>query len=272
MDFMDPIFSLVERQMIRGRKLIEFGRRIEAKNTLLQLLSYGEVPTHVREEAHYMLAELHLDSQRFRKARRHLTAVLALRPKSAKAHYELAMAIDRDPNANQLRAWKLLRRALRLQPENPRYWNALGQTGLRLGKRKSALIAFRKAMSFGPEEIPLIGEIAEGLVRLQRDSEARAFLLVARFRFAGSVAFEKLWKTFCFSELARSQETRRTRLSRGDSSKAHILPFVRIQSESIYNESSSEEEPTILRLDRFSQQQPHMPRLLAFRPGPRYVP
>lgn len=266
---MENVIPFVDHLLSRAKKLIEFGRRSEAKSVLLQLLSFGDVASVSREEAHWLLADLHLDAHRFRAARRHLVAALALVPNSAEGHFRLARAIELDPEAKPMRAWKLLRRATRLNPEQARYWAALASLSIRLGKPELARKAIHRGAELEPRELSVVTELVEGLVALDLPEEARDLLIANRFRFHRNVGFERLWNRFRFSEMIRKTETRRqdTISSEGTAS---ILPFVGVEREEV-SPMSGEGEP-ILRHDRFSTRHVHMPRLLAMRPGPRHAP
>lgn len=268
---MEPLIRFVDRLLSRGKKLIEFGRRSEAKTVLLRLIGFGDVPPVQREEAHWLLADLHLDAHRFRAARRHLVAALAVIPNSAEGHFRLARAIERDPDAKPLRAWKLLRRAVRLNPEQAQYWSALATLSIRVGKPAIALKAIRRGVELQTGELSVLTELVEGLVALDRPGEARSLLVATRFRFNRNLGFEKLWNRFRFGEMARDQQSRRRALSLV-TEEVCVLPFEVEERETREVSSREEGEPDILRHDRFSTRHVHLPRLLAMRPGPRHAP
>lgn len=267
---MESLIPFVDRLLTRGKKLIEFGRRSEAKTVLLQLLSFGDVPVTLREEAHWLLAELHLDAQRFRAARRHLVAALALVPNSAEGYFRLAKAIELDPDARPVRAWKLLRRAIRLNPEQARYWSALASLSIRISKPAVALKAVRRAAKLEPRELAIVSDLVEGLVALDRAGEARELLVAAHFRFNRNHGFEKLWDRFRFGEMLREQQANR-RAFAIVSDEVSVIPFAREERETVPS-MSHEEGEGILRHDRFSTRHTHLPRLLAMRPGSRHAP
>jgi predicted Zn-dependent protease len=267
----EPLIPFVYRLLSRGKKLIEFGRRSEAKTALLRLLGFGDVPAAQREEAHWLLADLHLDAHRFRAARRHLVAALALTPNSAEGHYRLAKAIELDPDIRPMRAWKLLRRAVRLNPEQGRYWSALAMTSLRVGKPAVARKAIRRGTELEPRELSVVSELVEGLVALECPDEARELLVAARFRFRRDRGFEKLWDRFRFGQMVRDQQARRRAFAlAGD--EPSVLPFAIEERETPPSESREGGEAEILRHDRFSKRHVHLPRLLAMRPGPLHAP
>ena len=71
---MNPSINLLERLLTQGRQLVFMGRYVEARKRLDKLLALPDVPEHQRIEAHQLLGDIHLDSQCYRKARRHLVA------------------------------------------------------------------------------------------------------------------------------------------------------------------------------------------------------
>jgi tetratricopeptide (TPR) repeat protein len=264
---MDRVISLVERILVRGQKLIHFGKLGEGKKLLLNLLSFGDVPTEKRREAHGLLADLYLEAGLFKKARRHLTAAITLNPLGAEGYFELAQAIERDPEAKQGRAWKLLRKATRLKPDQPRYWVALGQLSLRLNRTTAALSAFRRAIRLEPGELKLVSAIFDGLMSLDRGDVAQEFLVNCRFRLGRNSGFEAIWKKFRFLEARRDQQS-----VRWDEGDAPTLSFEEAQRDFVASASDESGTGEILRHDRFSTRHVHLPRLLSSRPGPRNAP
>jgi tetratricopeptide (TPR) repeat protein len=261
--------SLVERLIDRARQRMQLGYRQEAKRILDHLLTFGELPHAIREESHLLLAEIHLDGQRFRKARKHLLAILAFHPTSAKVHYQLALAIDCDPDADQRRAIKHFRKAIQLKPDESSYWSGFAQSAIRMGKNEMALKALRKATTLEIQNMEIVEEIVDAFVALGHESEADGWLRQIRFRFAKNLAFEKLWKEFRFGQ-SRRERLRGLPQSNGMAESSSILPFVRLMT-AIAEYEVSEDSESILRYDRSSSKHTHLPRWTRNRPGPRHA-
>jgi len=253
---MNAAINLIDHLMSQSRRLVYMGRRVEARRRLDKVLAFPEVSANLRVEAHRLLAEIHLDSQCYRKARRHLLAALGLDPESAEIHFQLATVLDLEPDMPPKRAAKYFRKALELKPDEARYWSGFGQICLRLGREKAAYGAFVAAADLAPMDTAIIDEIADGMCFLGREEDARAVLMAARFRLGHSTELEQLWNRFRFLQLQRTQqaEHRREALANGE---AVVLAFVpaKATGEPVVNESGS-----ILRHDRLSRPAPHTQR------------
>ncbi len=247
---MEPSINLLDRLMAQSQRLLEMGRRVDARRRLDKLLAIPDAPPALRVEAHRLLADIHLDNQSYRKARRHLLAALGLCPESAETHYQLAVVLDLEPDMSPKRAYKYFRKALELQPDQAHYWSVYGQICLRLGK--AAFEAFIAAADLAPMEISTIDEITDGLIFLGREEDARSVLTAARFRLGHSTELEQLWNRFRFLQLHRNQQATRRRQAIADG-EAIILPFVPAKET-----SEPKGQPGILRHDRFSRPAAHM--------------
>jgi Flp pilus assembly protein TadD len=193
-----------------------------------------------------------MDAQRYRKARRHLSVVLALNPEYAEAYYQMGLAIDLDPREDPKRALVAMRQAIRLKPDEALYWSGYAQLAMRIGKDLLAVRAFRKAAKLGAYDIFLLEEVVEGLCTLNRWDLAERLIIQARFRMSHSPAVKQLWDSFQFRRIAHQQRSsrRQAALAAGE---AIVLKFVR------NSEPSTGGEPGILRHDRFSKATPHVP-------------
>ena len=264
---MNPSINLLDRLLSQGRRLLFMGRRIEARRRLEKLLALPEVSESQRIEAHQLLADIHLDVQCYRKARRHLVAALGLRPNCADTLYRLAVTLDLDPGADPKRSAKYYRKALENKPDEARYWSGYGQICLRLGKERAAYGAFVAAADLAPNDTDILDEIADGLCFLGKNEDARSVLTAARFRLGHDAELEQLWNRFRFLELHRKQQATK-RQKALDEGAAAVLPFVPSKATS----GAPKGEPGILRHDRFSQPAPHAARLPGLNSDPRRAP
>ncbi len=247
------LINLCDHLLNHGRKLMDRGQFREARVILNRLLGFPNADSCFREQAHLLLAEIHLDAQHYRKARRHLAVVLAINPEHAEAYYQMGLAIDLDPQEDPARALPAFRHAIRLNPEEALYWSGYAQSNLRVGKDDLAVRAFRRAAKLGAYDVFLLEEVIEGLCTLNRWNLAEQLLLQARFRMIHSPAIKRLWESFQFQRIHHQQRSsRRTEsLAAGE---AIVLKFVP-RSDS----SAQSGEPGILRHDRYSKAAPHVP-------------
>lgn len=239
----------------RGRLHLELGHPTEARGLLTGLLSRPDLATDLRAEAHRLLGEIAFHGQQFRLSRRHFLAAVRLQPAVAETYASFALAVETDPDADPVRAWKALRRAVRLNPIESRYWNALGQIALRLRKSAAALKAFRRAANLGPDRVATIAEIVDGFLALGHEREARSLLLAIRFKFPHDAGVVPLWDRFRF------EATRRRQARRSEPSPVLAFPG-RVAEQSTAGSG-------VIRTDRFSKPAAHLFRLVGMGPGPK---
>jgi Tfp pilus assembly protein PilF len=209
--------------------LQELGRGRDALRILGRLTRLRELPTEVAEETHARLAEIRLAHGQYRRARRHVAAALAYDPASPRYHHLMATALEQDELAEPLRAAKFYRRALRLDPEQPRCQAEYGLLALRLGDTGDGLAALRRAAELAPDDADVLGMVVEGLCGEGCAEEARGLLLAARFRNGRDVRFQRLWNDLRFRQLHEEQEAARRACpaSADTEAAAVVLPFVR---------------------------------------------
>jgi Flp pilus assembly protein TadD len=246
--------NLHEQLLTRGRRLLELGSVDAARTILHRLLDQPEVSKRYRAEAHTLLGQIALDFSRFDKARRHYAAAIGLRPFAAEGYVRYAMAIEADPDGNTRKAWLALRRATRIDPEEPRYWTALGRTSLLIGDRTVAGLAFRRAARLQPDCINVLTELVGGYVAMGQFQQAKRVLIAVRFRYPRLAGLAELWKNYRWHALRRRQQRLRMKANSSDES---TIPFPG-RSTSV---PTSDPSPVVLRADQSSWPRPHVLRL-----------
>jgi tetratricopeptide (TPR) repeat protein len=227
---MSTTLNLADRLLSLARTYHDLGRTHDAQRILARLSAFRELPPPVAEETQARLAEIHLDSQRFSRARRHLTAALGHQPKSARYHHLMAQAIEADPKSDPQRAAEHARRSLELEPDQPDCLCEAGLLAIRLGQTEEGIAQLRRAVELRPEDPDILARLVEGLHQAGRTEEARKALRLALFRNGRDRRLRKLWNGFQFDQLRREQETSRLqRTGRADDGPV-ILPFIRIES------------------------------------------
>jgi len=258
---MGKTLNLCECLLQMGRDWQAAGRLVEASRVLLRLAGFHDLPAAVAEETHSRLATLFLQLREFKKARRHLTSVLFFRPSHAPYYFQLASALHHDDEADPFRAVRYYRQALRLDPDQPRWWSDFGRLLLQIGKPQKAVVAMRKALSLGADDPVIVAKLVEGLCLADRADEARKVLRDARFRHPRDPRFRKLWNDFQFRQIHDAQ------FEPPAAAEPVILPFVR--------RAALPEAPSvpgrIIRLDQASKPAPHLPRP-AWQPDTKQAP
>src|SRR5439155_14469662 len=224
------------------------GRLVEASRVLERLAGFRDMPATIAEEAHARLATIFLQLREFKKARRHLTSVLFFRPSHAPYYFQLASALHHDDEADPFRAVRYYRQALRLDPDQPRWWADFGRLLLQVGKPEKGVVALKKALSLDPDNPVIVAKLVEGLCLADRAGEARKALRDARFRNPNDARFRKLWNDFQFRQVHESQ------FEAPVAAEPVILPFVRRAA----LPAGPKVPGRIVRMDQASRPAPHL--------------
>jgi tetratricopeptide (TPR) repeat protein len=241
----------------RARLMLRIGRVIDARRLLRRVLVSSGDSTRTRADALRLLAGIEFDAGRFRQARCRLAAAIRLRRHADDLYVEYARAVLADPDGDPRLAVKALRRAVGIDPHEPRSWAALGTAALRAADDRLACKAFRRAARLYPERIDTLEEVVDGLMALGRKDEARAALNTARFHSPNDSNVSALWDRFRFTLAVRAQH--------GPNDGETILPF----PVEVRERAESETHPVVLRADRRSTVKPHLLRLFGRRSDPR---
>jgi tetratricopeptide (TPR) repeat protein len=250
--------SLAEHLLSRGCLLRRLGRLPEARRLLRRALACAITSGPVRLDALRALATIELESGRFRRARRLLAAAIRQRPSADYLYREYARTVDVDPDADPQLAIRALRAAVCVDPFVPASWALLGTAALRAGDEQLARKALRRAARLRPEESDVLTTIVDGFLALDRDDEARAVVIAARFRSPNDLAVTALRDRIRYT-IARRQQRH------GGSDEPAILPFP-------VRERTSNKSPAatqVLRADRRSVPMPHLLRLFGRQTDPR---
>ena len=111
--------------------------------------------------------------------------------------------------------------ALRLDPDQSRWWADFGKLLLQVGKPQKGVVALKKAFRLDSDDPAIVARLVEGLCLADRATEARAVLREARFRHPHDSRFRKLWNDFQFQQISDSQ------FEPAAAPEPVILPFVR---------------------------------------------
>ena len=219
--------NLVDFLLKKARHLHDLGLSFNAARLFERLAETPGVSVEAAEEIQGRLAEIQFDHGEFRRARRHLAAALAYRPKNPHYHYMMAMAAEADPKCDPERARKHYRRSVALDPEHPVYQADFGLHALLMGFRAEGLCALRQAHRLAPNDAEVLGKVVQGLTEEGEWDEAKRLLLAARFRQPADDAIRQLWERLQFDAILTEQTAATTRYRLTEEARPVILPFRR---------------------------------------------
>jgi tetratricopeptide (TPR) repeat protein len=217
---MGSTLNLSDCLLAMGRELQEHGRSRDALKLFGRLNRFRDLPPHVAEETKARLAELFIGEKQYRKARRHLSVLMCMRPSVGKYFYQYAHALHRDPKADPARAIKFYQQALDLDPTQPRWWAGYGKVLVEVGRTDDAIGALEQAYQLAPDDPLVVGRLVEALCLADRAARARTLLRAARFAHPRDARFRKLWNDFQYGQIMASQK-------QPPAGEPVILPFVR---------------------------------------------
>ncbi len=171
-----------EHLLAIGRILDRMGQTHAAAHLMERVCRLEKLPSDVAEDAQVLLAELHLQRGEFKKARRCLSAALALASNEAHCHFLMGNAIEDDEDGNPQRALFHYRKCVKLEPENATYWCALGTLALRLGETEEGVEASTQAMTLAPDDNDILDDVVHALWDVEDLARARQILQAALFR------------------------------------------------------------------------------------------
>lgn len=221
---MSTTLNIFDALLTHARRLFFMGRFTEALVPLTKLWNFRNLPRDVNEEAQSLFAEIHLHQKNYKQARRHLTALIALRPSKAEYCYLMATAIDEDQEADGSRAEMYYARAVQLDGTDTTYRLDFASYLFKIGKDKAALTHLRRAFGLALTNAEIVRRVAEILRREGRHEEATAKLRAALFHNHGNNEFRRIWQEHQFAMIHENQRAR-TCDSTPTEDVCVILPF-----------------------------------------------
>jgi tetratricopeptide (TPR) repeat protein len=256
---MRQTINLVEELLRRARRYQDAGSLHDALLALKHLSHLPELSTEVVAEVHSRLADIRLALGHFRKARRHLTLLLALRPDDARVHFRLGCAFDRDTKAEPRFAMRHYRQSLHLDPAQVDCLAAMGQLALRMDRAQEGIVALQRAVELKSDDPTVLAALVDALVQEGEWAAAESAARLARFRGPIDARFQAVWDDFRFAQKVAEQSA--------DSDQASVLPFAGERPV----QSVRQMHGLRWRADQSSRPAPHLPRT-ARRPDPRRAP
>ena len=256
---MSRMLTLIHAGWAAARATATSGRRADALAQVARLLTLPDLPAGVAADAHRLAAELEIETESYKAARRHLRAATALEPAHARTHYLAGVALERDPAGDDRRAARRFRRASTLVPGSALYRAAFGRAAVRCGMVKTGLTELRTAADAGLTYTAILRIVIDGLVEAGRVANARRVLVQARFARPHDPTVKAMWERVRFEAARTGQRTaRRTQEARPATEGAfRSLPFVRLVGGSPRPAATGER----VRRDVISLPRPHLARL-----------
>jgi tetratricopeptide (TPR) repeat protein len=226
---MSMTLNLFDHLLARGRNLHKLGREHDALRLLHRLADFRELPPAVAEETQSRLADILLRRRRYKQARRHLTAALTQQPANARYHRLMAAALSGDDRMDPQRALEHYRKALEIDPDQPRCLAEFGLLAVRLGQVDEGLASLCRAVDVAPDDPEVVAALVRGLRQADRIDEARQVVKAAMFRNPRDGRFRQLWDNLQFELLHEEQDTLRRAHRAGDEDEEGpvLLPFVK---------------------------------------------
>lgn len=245
---MSKTLKLTDRLLAMGRNLQSLGRDRDALHILGRLIETRQLPVEVSEEAQSRLAEMLLRAGRYAQARRRLTALLTLKPESARYHYLMAVALNADVKCDPHRAAQHYRKSLQLDSQQPPCLSEYGLLLLRLGKTEDGLAKLRQAVELAPHDPEMVSRLTEGLRQEGLMEEVETVLRTAFFRNARDGRFRKLWNHFRFQCLREEQQAGQVKnVPAAVGNGPTLLPFIRPENplgrKSVRHDAASSLQP-----------------------------
>ena len=257
---MSRTLSLIHAGWTTARSLARTGRRTDAIAHAERLLARPDLPAAVAADTRRLIAELLIESERFKAAQRYLRAARELQPDHPRTHYLAGLALERDPAGDDRRAALRFRKASQLEPGNPSYRAAFGRAAARCGRLKTGLRQLLGAAEMVTADAGVIRFVVEGLIEVGRPGTARRVLTKARFRFPKQGDLARLAERVLFETArVRQQITRKVQDARiATDGDLVLLPFIRV----VGTDEGTKAAGTIRR-DVVSLPRPHLARLRA---------
>jgi predicted Zn-dependent protease len=213
----------------------------------------------VAADAHRLAAELEIEAERYKAARRHLRAAASLDPTNARTYYLTGRAFEADPQGDDRRAAVWFRKASRQEPANPLYRAALGRAAVRCDRVKLGVRELTTAAEATVDNIPVLRIAVDGLLEAGKVRTARRVLTKARFLCPGSRDVRMMWERtrFEFARVGQNQLRGTQDATFATEGATFLLPFVRV----VRPEASGEGSVGQVRRDVVSFPRPHVGRL-----------
>lgn len=242
--------ALIDSGLAVTRTLARRGQRNEALAQARRLLNRSDLPLSAAADTHRVAGEIHLESERFSRARRHLRASLGLEPNHARTHFLLGLAYERDPHGDDLRAARRFRAASRLAPSNAAYRAAFGRAAVRCYRVRRGVRELLAAAETTCKDVPLLEVVIEGLLEAGRVAAAHRIIVKARFSCPRSGEVRRLWERVRYESARRSQRrASSTQDAEGPATEGavRLLPFLRVVHSNIRFDTASFPRPHLIR-------------------------
>lgn len=220
---MTVTLNLFASLLERARRYQAAAQSRAALDVLRRLCAFPNLPTALAAEAHEFAGEIYLRKRCYRRARQQLRRARELAASDARTHYLLGLAWHHDPQGDLDRAARCYRRALALNPRQPRWLSEAGQLAVACGRTDEGLAQLRQAVELRPGDAALVDRLVQGLVQAGRPDDAMLAIRTALFQAPRCPKLRQIWIDLQTSRLRRDQEMNAPRAS-----QPVLLPFMRL--------------------------------------------
>src|SRR5262249_38770997 len=149
---MSRTLNLVDGLLLMGRRHQELGRVRDALALLTRLAGFRELPRADAEETQARPGALPLGRRKYPPARRPLAAPPRHAPANARYDHLMATALREQGEEHWERSAEHYRRALELDPQQPKCLAEFGLFAVRLGHADEGLGRLREALALRPDD------------------------------------------------------------------------------------------------------------------------
>lgn len=256
---MSRMLTLIQAGWTAARTLARSGRRTDALRQVRCLLARPDLPVGLATDAHRLAAELEIEAERYKPARRHLRAAATLDAGNARTYYLIGRAFEIDAEGNDRRAAVWYRKASRLEPRNSLYRAAFGRAAVRCDRVKLGVRELTAAADADPDNVAVLRVVIDGLLEAGKVRTARRILTTTRFLCPRNPEVLRLWERTRFETARVGQGYTRSTQDAGFATEGDvlILPFVRV----VRPDASGKTSTGRVRRDVVSLPRPHLGRL-----------
>jgi Tfp pilus assembly protein PilF len=248
---MGRTLNLVSHTLSDIRRFLDADQPRQALRLLRGMVKVAETADAPGGEIYQLLGEAYLHLGQHRSARRYLRRALRINPQNAQALYDLARAIEADPQSDASAAGRYYNRAIEISPQSVCLLTDAGAYFVQMGRERKGLVLLARAAELAPGDAETLQTYVGCLCDAGHFAEARRVLDVARFSFRSESVLAQLRERVEFDEVRRSQQA--SRRSHFQTGEPVLLPYLRIVGDQPVSVRAAK-----YRQDKASKARPHL--------------
>jgi Tfp pilus assembly protein PilF len=248
---MGRTLNLVSHTLSDVRRFLDADQPRQAVRLLRGLVKIAETADAPGCEIYQLLGEAYLHLGQHRLARRYLRRALQINSQNAQALYDLARAIESDPQSDASAAGKYYNRAVEISPQSVCLLADAGAYFVQMGRERKGLSLLARAADLAPNDVETLQTYVGCLSDAGRFAEARRVLDIARFTFRSESVLAELRDRVEFDELRQLQQA--SFRNRVQTAEPVLLPYLRIVGDQPVSVRAAK-----YRQDKASKARPHL--------------